>query len=159
MYVYGFWLYEELRDLVGVTPAKHRGDSDDSYIDLTTPHGALFSVKVSSLRLELFRRDPRCVGVGCKRVGSLWLLESHHRKIPPHLNLYHVGEPIDQHIRLSRDGLVLMTKDHIIPKSKGGPTNLTNLQVMCSICNGMKGNWTPPKPKYNWDQKHEIQFF
>jgi 5-methylcytosine-specific restriction endonuclease McrA len=32
-----------------------------------------------------------------------------------------------------------MTKDHIIPRSHGGPTNWENLQTMCSICNGKKG--------------------
>ena len=141
MYVYGFWFYHELRDLVGITPAKHRGDPRDSYLDLDTPHGASFMVKCSSLRLELFREDPNCAH--CERVGSLWVLESHHRNEPPHLNLYHVGEPVREWIRLTSDGLVLMTKDHIIPRSRGGATRLDNLQTMCAICNGKKGNEMP----------------
>lgn len=138
MYVYGFWFYEELRDKVGIRPAKHRGDHSDSYLDLSTPHGALFTVKASSLRYELFRQSPKCVS--CDRFGSIWLLEAHHRKEPPHLNLYHVGEPIHEWKKLSVDGLVLMTKDHIRPRSAGGPTTMDNLQTMCSICNGRKGN-------------------
>ena len=138
MYTYGFWFYEELAERVGVGPGKHRGDKVDAYIDLETPTGANFMVKVSSLRLELFRQNPKCVA--CSRIGALWILESHHRNEPPHLNLYHVGEELEEWKKLSKDGLVLMTKDHIIPRSKGGPTTLENLQTMCAICNGKKGN-------------------
>lgn len=38
------------------------------------------------------------------------------------------------------DNEVLMTKDHIIPKSKGGKNNLSNYQPMCCICNKQKDN-------------------
>lgn len=140
MFTYGFWFYEELAEKVGVSPGKHRGDKTDSYILLEDTRGNLFDVKVSSLRLELFRQNPKCVS--CHRIGSLWILESHHRMEPPHLNLYHVGDEdqCGEWKKLCKDGLVLMTKDHIIPRSKGGPTNLENLQTMCAICNGKKGN-------------------
>lgn len=35
---------------------------------------------------------------------------------------------------------VLITIDHIIPKSKGGGNNLSNLQPMCEDCNIEKGD-------------------
>lgn len=89
MFTYGFWFYHELQDKVGALPAKHRGDATDSYIQLDTPH-ALFEVKVSSFRLELFRQNPKCVF--CCRIGTLWALEAHRRNEPPHLNLYSVEE-------------------------------------------------------------------
>jgi hypothetical protein len=38
--------------------------------------------------------------------------------------------------------LVMMTIDHIIPKSKGGLDIIENKQPMCIICNNKKGNNT-----------------
>jgi 5-methylcytosine-specific restriction endonuclease McrA len=38
---------------------------------------------------------------------------------------------------------VLMTVDHIIPKSKGGPNHIDNYQPMCEPCNAKKGNTLP----------------
>ena len=141
MFTFGFWFYHELAEKVGTRPGKHHGDEGDrtdSFMELTVPDGTVYSVKTSSFRLELFRQNPKCVA--CDRIGTLWVLESHHKKERPHLNLYHVGEEIQEWKNLSKDGLVMMTKDHIIPRSRGGVTNLTNLQTMCSICNGKKGN-------------------
>lgn len=141
MIIYGFWFYHELAEKVGTRPGKHHGDEgdrEDSYINLTVPDGTTYRTKTSSFRLELFRQNPKCVA--CERIGTLWLLEAHRKNEPPHLNLYHVGEEIAEWKNLSKDGLVMMTKDHIVPRSRGGATKLENLQTMCSICNGKKGN-------------------
>lgn len=35
---------------------------------------------------------------------------------------------------------VMITKDHITPRSKGGPNELKNLQPMCMVCNTKKGS-------------------
>jgi 5-methylcytosine-specific restriction endonuclease McrA len=136
MIVYGFWFYEELVDKVGITQRENEGSD---YIILEDARGNIFDVKAVSYRLELFKQNPKCVA--CHRVGNLWVLEAHRRFETPHLNLYHIQEEEDpEWKKLTKDGLVLMTKDHIIPRSKGGPTTLENLQTMCSICNGKKGN-------------------
>ena len=35
---------------------------------------------------------------------------------------------------------VLFTKDHIVPKSKGGGNQMHNYQTMCTTCNIEKGS-------------------
>lgn len=44
----------------------------------------------------------------------------------------------------SKNGLSL---DHVIPKSKGGPSNWTNLVTACKPCNSKKGDKTPGEAK------------
>lgn len=117
------------------------------------------SVKAASLRLECFRRNQTCVW--CKRKGTVFVLEKHgkgRRKggincfvkdcqtcffhaekeyangDSPHLNLYHVNRV---------GGLILMTKDHIMPRSRGGKDAIDNLQTMCRECNQSKGSDIP----------------
>lgn len=117
------------------------------------------SVKVSSNRLECLRRNQTCVW--CKRRGTVFVLEKHGKGQrlggincfvkdcqacffhaqkehssgdSPHLNLYHVN-------RIG--GLLLMTKDHIIPRSRGGSDGMNNLQTLCRECNQSKGSDIP----------------
>jgi hypothetical protein len=112
--VYATYMLQEILDLIPNEP-------NDS---LRADH-LPFRPKVASPRLvNLKIHKPICVG-SCGRVGYLWRLESNGGL--PHLNLY------------AQDG-VMMTKDHIIAKSKGGPDSLLNYQVMCSICNRKKGS-------------------
>jgi 5-methylcytosine-specific restriction endonuclease McrA len=87
-----------------------------------------YNVNVSSDRLFLFKSNRTCVTCGI--VGNKIILEMTRNCNTPHFNLY-----------CEKDGdLILITKDHIIPKSKGGKDHLSNYQTMCVVCNVKKGN-------------------
>jgi 5-methylcytosine-specific restriction endonuclease McrA len=90
-------------------------------------------VKITSQRYEVFKKNRCCVTCGV--VGSFLALEMEENMQPKptayHLNMYAID---------SKGVEVLMTKDHIKPKSKGGKNIQDNYQTMCQVCNGVKGN-------------------
>lgn len=91
--------------------------------------GKSYKVKINSQRYFLFRECSFCVCCGLQ--GNRLLLEANNdNEETAHFNLY--GEKDEE--------LILMTKDHIKPKSKGGKDNHSNYQTMCSICNSLKGH-------------------
>jgi 5-methylcytosine-specific restriction endonuclease McrA len=102
-------------------------------------------VKIRSDRLLTFRRKgTRCVGCGVE--GLFFAKErvvgsSGHW----HMNLYALDNNRQE---------VLMTKDHIVPKSKGGANALYNYQPMCSHCNGEKADLMPRGVNPKTQQKH-----
>ena len=84
---------------------------------------------MNSQRYFVFKNNNKCASCGLE--GTKLILDLNPGDKSPHFNLY--GE---------EDGrLVLMTKDHIVPRSKGGENVIGNYQTMCSICNNLKGNY------------------
>ncbi len=76
-------------------------------------------------RLQVFaNKGTVCVGCG---VEGVHLLSS-------------VNPTGGHHVDLYTANFVLMTVDHILPKSRGGANELANYQPMCQHCNGRKGN-------------------
>jgi hypothetical protein len=77
----------------------------------------------------------KCWECGC--VADRWVADKGRNDLvgPPVLNLYG-----------TRDGnVVLMNRDHIIPKSTGGTDFIENLRPACEICNGKRGNQLTPE--------------
>lgn len=87
-----------------------------------------FLVRMNSRRYALFQQNPCCVVCGLK--GNKFHLEQNADSKICHFNLY--GEENGE--------LVAMTRDHIHARSKGGRNSYSNLQVMCAICNNLKGS-------------------
>ena len=86
-------------------------------------------IKAKSQRYFVFEKSLSCVKCGI--VGAYFIKEkSVKREKNWHLNLYGITE-IGQEI--------LITKDHIIPHSKGGSDASSNFQTMCFVCNQKKG--------------------
>jgi len=86
-------------------------------------------IHMSSDRYHTFaEKGLKCVRCGIE--GSFFAKESND--LPKyHFNLY----------AIDTDGKeVLMTKDHILPRSKGGKNEINNYQTMCTICNRKKGD-------------------
>ncbi len=105
-------------------------DAKAIFIELA---GTLHRIKVSSLRLQCFQKSRICVGCGLEgTIISADTFTSKSDRDSTHFNLYAIFEGKTR----------LMTKDHILPKSKGGADYLGNLQTMCDQCNHKKGDKT-----------------
>lgn len=89
------------------------------------------NTNMTSNRYRVFAtKGLTCVNCGIK--GEFFSLERHKASIHDkyHFNLYARKNEKD----------ILMTKDHIIPKSKGGKNCLNNYQPMCAECNFRKAD-------------------
>lgn len=87
-------------------------------------------IKGNSQRYQtFFTKGCKCVKCGIE--GKYFAKEKHLKDRSFHLNLYAIDKNGEE---------VLMTKDHIIPKSKCGANDISNYQTMCERCNKAKGN-------------------
>lgn len=120
----GEYSLDEVFSLVQLDPT-HRRKGREVYKNSK----GTYYVNLNSQRLILFKAKG-VICVSCGLVGEFFALERQDVE-NPHFNLYGVDEEGDE---------VLFTKDHIIPKSKGGPNTLANFQTMCYPCNSLKGD-------------------
>lgn len=95
-----------------------------------------YRVDMTSQRYAVFSKSLTCAICGI--TGSVFRLEynssdTNRKPDKAHLNLY-ACSPVTGVADL------LMTKDHIIPKSKGGKNQLSNYRTACAVCNSTRGN-------------------
>lgn len=118
---------EEVEDIVkeDVVNSKCGGFEKHSSKDIMIDG---LKVRTISMRYKTFI-EKGYVCAKCGRKGAYYALEYHtpNNSKRAHFNLY------------SEDGM-LMTKDHIVPRSKGGSNGIENMQTMCQLCNSVKGN-------------------
>lgn len=106
--------------------ASHRFEIDDGV--------SAKSVKISmgSHRYQLFaKKGVKCVNCGAE--ASYFAVERYEGNASNkfHLNLYGKRRNGDE---------FMLTKDHVMPKSRGGPSRIENYQVMCKACNNKKSD-------------------
>lgn len=94
-------------------------------------------VRMNSQRYHLFAQKG-CQCVQCGITGAYFALEKDPYSSSDlfHFNLYGLRD----------DDEIMITKDHIIPRAKGGANKLTNYQPMCSPCNNAKADSMPLQP-------------
>ena len=117
---------DEVFNLLGEDTLKETGELIKS--DSIEFNG--YQIYKDSWRYRTFyQKGLRCAC--CGRIGTYFKLKADSKNIErAHFNLF------------SEDG-TLMTKDHIIPRSKGGPDCIENFQTMCEECNKKKRDIMP----------------
>jgi 5-methylcytosine-specific restriction endonuclease McrA len=102
-------------------------------------HG--YKMCIRNNRIANFRiNGVACVNCGTK--GAFFALEKQGHDTSPHLNLY----------GFKKNGKdLLMTRDHIKPKAKGGTNKIYNMQPMCLICNSEKSD--------KWSFKYKLKYY
>lgn len=96
---------------------------------MTFPNGMTCNAKSPRMRLLWLHKNLTCAFCGISAVFAA--LESHVVTPGTHLNFYAIDYKGDE---------VLLTWDHIQPKSLGGSNAMSNSQCLCTICNTLKGN-------------------
>lgn len=99
-----------------------------------------YHVKMNSDRYFVFNNNRFCVSCGIE--GTKMILDMNFGDCSPHFNLY----------AEEKGRLILMTKDHILAKSKGGKDDLSNYATCCSVCNNLKGHYD-----LNYEQVKELR--
>lgn len=117
---------DEVFNLIGKEYLTNNDDRNKAKTDMVVDG---FNVRPKSLRyMTFYQKGVKCVC--CGKEGTHFKLCGDEDSNRRHFNLY------------AEDG-TLMTKDHIIPVSRGGRDVVDNMQTMCTDCNLKKGNDCP----------------
>lgn len=86
--------------------------------------------KKNKEKFKFYHKGCKCVSCGRKPTKFILSKYKENSSNLVHFRIYSVED----------DKFILMTIDHIIPKSKNGKDSKDNYQLMCEECNCLKGN-------------------
>lgn len=92
-------------------------------------NGLSVNCKSTRMKMFLYYHKTQCLCCGIKT--SFAAVETSKSATDYHMNFYALTETGKE---------VLMTWDHIQPKSMGGKSGQYNAQCLCTVCNCLKGN-------------------
>ncbi len=116
-------------------------DNDKTiYFENNIYNNIIFHTK--SLRYEnLIKHGAKCTHHNCSFEATHAYLET-TMSIKKFSHAVTVGSPIKMHFNIygvdEHNNEIMLTKDHIVPASLGGPDKIWNMQPMCSRCNRKK---------------------
>lgn len=117
---------QEVFQMIGEENLNKNDDKNQTRSDIEVDG---FKVHPISLRyMTFYQKGTKCVC--CGKEGVYFQLDPDSGG---------VNADFRRHFNLYADDGTLMTKDHIIPKSKGGLNKVSNMQTMCYPCNKAKG--------------------
>lgn len=116
-----------------VTVAKLAIEAMLPNVDVQLVESLGYTIKTNSTRYKCFAESLSCVDCGLTGQYVKLEYEDAHKNpnMRTHMNLYALNESGEE---------ILFTKDHIVPRSKGGANGISNMQTMCSPCNQSKAN-------------------
>lgn len=116
----------DMKDIISdIRQALKNGEKSKNYLG--------HNVNLVSKRLMMFAQKGTvctCCGLKATHFG----LDLPAKQQVPHFNLYGITDKGKE---------ILFTKDHHVPKSKGGSDHLDNLNTMCGPCNWNKSDTDP----------------
>lgn len=130
------------------------GEAHDTNIHTYEIDGKQYEVNFGSSRYHVLKRDGltcACCGIQANRC---YLDKDMQNTAEHHFPCYHVNFYAETgNFHTVRKHMVLLTRDHIIPRIEGGSDDLDNSQCLCFNCNSLKD-----ATSWNLDQMRHALF-
>lgn len=111
--------------------------NEDNYVDIVIV-GKTYPVNMGVSRLRIIKKSPVCACCGIRATACSLDLDVQSTKeageLRYHINFY-AATGVKDH---NHQHMILFTRDHIVPKFKGGDETEENSQTLCFNCNCLK---------------------
>jgi 5-methylcytosine-specific restriction endonuclease McrA len=113
------------------------GEPNEVNLQTFTAMGRSYEVNLGSDRYHLFKKSLECACCGI-RATRCYLEQDKQNSKEQGRDLFHLNFYAEASKSGGKIHLILMTRDHVIPRSTGGDNDITNGQTLCYNCNDIK---------------------